>query len=162
MVIRPNSPEYPSGRAAIAAAKAKAGAKRAAAGKMAAKKAEASKDGRDAPKGRGNPAKATSAHYEAFVSDLVFRHDGIEAGSLFGMPCLKVRGKAFAGSYDGGVAFKLPPARYQAERQLPGVTGFDPSGKGRPMGTWAVLPPQYRGRWRALAEESMAFVSAGG
>ncbi len=161
MVVRREPLEFPTGRAAVAAARAKAGAKRAAAGK-AARKAEEEAAAKGGATGRKNAAKATSAHFEAFAADIVLFHDDIDQGSLFGMPCLRVHGKAFAGSYDGGVAFKLPAARYKEVRRLPGVTAFDPSGDGKPMGTWLVVPSPYRQQWRALADESIAFVARGG
>jgi hypothetical protein len=162
VVVRREPLEFPTGRAAAAAARAKAGAKRAAAGKAAARKAEEDAAAGGGAKGRKSAAKASSAHFEAFAADVVLFHDHIDQGALFGMPCLRVHGKAFAGSYDGGVAFKLPPARYEAVRRLVGVTPFDPSGQGTPIGTWLVVPSPYRQQWRALADESIAFVAGGG
>ena len=132
-------------------------AAKAAAGRKAAAARAAAKDAAT----RTNPAKAASAAYETFVAALVLRHEAVAPGALFGVPCLTVGGKAFAGSYDGGVVFKLPPGRHQAVLMLNGTTRFDPSGTGRPMGTWVVVPAPYRGRWQELADEAIAFVAAG-
>ena len=95
------------------------------------------------------------------MAGVVLRHDAVAPGALFGMPCLTLGGKAFAGSYDGGVVFKLPATRYQAVLALNGTARFDPSGKGRPMGTWVVVPGPYRGRWQELADEAITFVASG-
>jgi hypothetical protein len=35
---------------------------------------------------------------------------------------------------------------------------FDPSGRGRPMKEWVVVPPAHRQRWDDLADAAPAFV----
>lgn len=161
MADRKETPEFPTGRAAVAAARAQAGAKRAAAGKAAARKAaeEAAKAGPRPPRRGGRVA---SPRFDAFAADVVLRHDDIDEGDLFGMPCLRVRGKAFAGWHDGGVVFKLPKGRYDEIAALPGTAPYEPQSKGRASGTWLLVPSPYRQRWRELADDAIAFVSRGG
>lgn len=161
MAVRRDPPEFPTGRAAIAAARAQAGAKRAAAGKAAARKAaeEAAKAGPRPPRG-GRPA--TSPRFDAFAADVVLRHDDIDQGELYGRPCLRVRGRAFAVAEGDGVVFKLPRARYDELKALPGTAPFEPSGRDKVTGTWLLVPSPLRQRWRALADECIAFVARGG
>jgi hypothetical protein len=102
--------------------------------------------------------KASTPAYEAFAADLLARAPGVSPGSLFGMPCLKVAGKAFAGSYAGGTTFKLPPSIRAQAMALPGAGPFDPSGKGRPMKEWVVVPAQHQSAWDEFADAALAFV----
>jgi hypothetical protein len=77
--------------------------------------------------------------------------EGVERGSLFGKPCLKVRGKAFACQFQDAIAFKLGPDLHGEALGLKGAQLFDPSGKGRPMKEWVQVPVDHAGRWPALA-----------
>jgi hypothetical protein len=103
------------------------------------------------------PASAQN-DYEAIAAEITDGHE-IVASKLFGMPTLKVRGKAFAGLFGEAMSFKLSPADLEAALQLPGAGSFDPSGMGRPMGGWAMLTLEGREHWRALAEQALRFVS---
>ena len=89
--------------------------------------------------------KQTSEAFENFVD--TFDAEDVVRGSLFGMPCLKRGKKAFAGSYDGGLVVRLTPEQAEQAAALPGATSFDPSGKGRPMKGWVVLPPAQSDAW---------------
>ncbi|MFK7989307.1 MAG: TfoX/Sxy family protein [Sandaracinaceae bacterium] len=103
-----------------------------------------------------NPKKATSAAFEDFVA--LFDADDVTRGSLFGMPCLKRGKKAFAGSFDGGLVVKLPPDEAAEAAAVPGAQAFDPSGKGRPMKGWVVLPASAAEtwpRWAAAAYDAV-------
>jgi hypothetical protein len=76
---------------------------------------------------------------------------------MFGMPCAKVAGKAFMGSFDGGVVFKLDePLRGEA-LALDGSALFDPGG-GRPMREWVVVTQAHEHRWPQFAEAAMGKV----
>lgn len=101
------------------------------------------------------PKKATSPEFEAFVAEYLTAHADVARGSLFGMPSLKLGRKAFAGSYDGGLVVKLGDD-IDAALSIEGATAFDPSGKGRPMKGWAVLPTSARARWQELADRARA------
>jgi hypothetical protein len=84
-------------------------------------------------------------------------HPEVVSGSMFGMPCAKVAGKAFMGSYGGGVVFKLDPQARDRALALPGSRPFDPMG-GRPMREWVVVPAAHRQDWLELAEAALAKV----
>jgi hypothetical protein len=84
-------------------------------------------------------------------------HPEVVGGSMFGMPCAKVAGKAFMGAYGGGVVFKLDPAARERALALAGSEPFDPMG-GRPMREWVVVPDAHRQDWPELAEAAFTKV----
>jgi hypothetical protein len=102
---------------------------------------------------------AAQQDYDAIAAEITDGHE-IVASKLFGMPTLKVRGKAFAGLFGEAMSFKLSPADLEAANRLPGAGTFDPSGMGRPMGGWVMVTAAGRGHWRQLAEQALGFVSA--
>ena len=97
--------------------------------------------------------------YRALVEALAAQYPDVRTGAMFGMTCLKIHGKAFAGSYAGGAVFKLAPTEVAAALALPWAEPFDPSGRGAPMRAWAVLPVSLASHWAAFAESAIAFVS---
>ncbi len=84
---------------------------------------------------------------------------GAVKSQMFGMPTLKVGGKAFAGAWRGAMVFKLSPDDVQAALKLKGAELFDP-GMGRPMKEWVMVPPAHAKRWSELASSSLAYVAA--
>ena len=78
---------------------------------------------------------------------------------MFGMPVLKVRGKAFAGLHGQFMTFKLPSTEFQAALKLPGGGPFEPM-PGRAMGGWVQVSTTSEAKWGGLAEQSLAFVSS--
>jgi hypothetical protein len=103
--------------------------------------------------------KASTPEWERLLAEVADAHPEVVAGAMFGMPCAKLAGKAFMGSFDGGAAFKLnEPTRTEA-LELPGSQLFDPSG-GRPMREWVVVRPDHQDRWLAYAEAALAKVRA--
>ena len=78
---------------------------------------------------------------------------GATAGKLFGMPCLKTEaGKAFAGLFGDALVFKLTAKAHAEALKLTGAMLFDPSGKGRPMKAWVVLPKAHATQWARFAD----------
>ena len=102
-----------------------------------------------------NPKKTSSAEYEALADEVMSEYPDIETGSLFGMPCLKSAGKAALGSFDGGVVFKLEGDAHATALELDGSELFDPSGKGRPMKAWVVVPVAHQDTWPSLAAAAL-------
>ena len=86
---------------------------------------------------------------------------GVTATRMFGMPSLKVGGKAFAGYHDGGMAFKLPPAAREGALRLEGAGLFDPSRMGRPMKEWVHVPAAAAAAWHDLAELALRHAGSG-
>ncbi|MDQ6919451.1 MAG: hypothetical protein M3Z98_08845 [Candidatus Dormibacteraeota bacterium] len=101
---------------------------------------------------------AAAQDYDAIAAELTDGHE-IVASKLFGMPTLKVKGKAFAGLFGEAMSFKLSPADLEAANEVPGAGSFDPSGMGRPMGGWVMVTAAGREHWRRLAEQALRFVS---
>jgi hypothetical protein len=98
--------------------------------------------------------KVSTPQREQLLVEVRGLHPEVTAGAMFGMPCAKVAGKAFMGSFDGGVAFKLDePVRTQA-LGLSGSEPFDPSG-GRPMREWVVVAAEHRDRWEQFTEAAL-------
>jgi len=111
----------------------------------------------DGTTARMSSRKASTQQWEDLLAQVREAHPEVSSGAMFGMPCAKVAGKAFMGSFDGGAVFKLDePARTQA-LELSGSALFDPSGS-RPMREWIVVGPQHQARWNHLAEAAMAKV----
>ena len=100
-----------------------------------------------------NAKKVASPAYDALVEELLTTFPDLEAGSLFGMPCLKSAGKAALGSFDGGVVFNLADATdvHAEALSLRGSVLFDPSGKSRPMRDWVVVTAEHQARWDDFA-----------
>ncbi len=104
--------------------------------------------------------KASTPQWEQLLADVRELHPDVTSGAMFGMPCAKVAGKAFMGSFDGGAVFKLDePLRGEA-LALGGSTLFDPSGN-RPMREWVVVTMEHEDRWSQFAEAAMDKVRPG-
>jgi hypothetical protein len=97
------------------------------------------------------------AEYDAVVSEIKASSPAI-SGMMFGMPCLKNNGKAFAGFYNGTMVFKLGGARHADALALSGSRLFDPMG-GRPMKEWVEVPAEHASRWLELAQEALQYVT---
>ncbi|MFN8598684.1 MAG: hypothetical protein U0559_21170 [Anaerolineae bacterium] len=81
---------------------------------------------------------------------------------MFGMPTLKVGGKAFASLWENGdLVVKIGAPRVHELLTAKAGRQFDPSGKGRPMKEWIMIKApaaQAKKKWLTLAEEAKAFV----
>ena len=83
---------------------------------------------------------------------------GVKASSMFGMPTLKLGGKALAGLWGDAMNFKLAGEGHAEALGLPGAHLFDPSGMGRPMRAWVVVPVTHADEWERLAALAMAAI----
>lgn len=95
--------------------------------------------------------------YDRVVEDLTA--DAAEAGHMFGMPCLKASGKAFAGYFEGDMVFKLRGVDHERALSLPGAHLFDPSGQ-RPMKEWVQVPSAASGAWLDLGRAALRTVTS--
>jgi hypothetical protein len=93
--------------------------------------------------------------YDELVSQLTTQ-PGVTASKMFGMPTLKVGGKAFAGNHDGDMVFKLSGDAHARALALPGAHLFDPMG-GRPMKEWVVVPADQAALWADLADAALEY-----
>ena len=85
--------------------------------------------------------------------------DGAVKSQMFGMPTMKVGGKAFAGLYEDNMVFKLTGDAHQRALALKGAHLFEPM-KGRPMKEWVVVPASGAKDWHSLAKEALAYVAS--
>jgi len=79
------------------------------------------------------------------------------SGKIFGMPCLKTGGKAFAGYYQSAMVFKLAVPEHTEALALPDAQLFDPSGRGRPMKEWVEVPVEHAARWLDFAWAALRY-----
>jgi hypothetical protein len=98
------------------------------------------------------------AEYDAVTAEIVVTSSAVR-GVMFGMPCLKDNGKAFAGYYQEAMVFKLGGAEHATALALPGAHLFDPSGRARPMKEWVVVPAAHAAQWPALARAALLYVA---
>lgn len=107
---------------------------------------------------RPQPSATTLSLYQALAASLAPR--GVQASSMFGLPTLKLGGKVVAGLYGDAMNFKLAPDALAEALRLDGAHLFDPSGTGRPMKAWAVVPVAHAEEWERLAELAVAAIDA--
>jgi TfoX/Sxy family transcriptional regulator of competence genes len=77
---------------------------------------------------------------------------------MMGRPSLKRGSKMFGGYRDGELLVKLGRERVDELITAGRARPFDPSGKGRPMKDWALVP-EPDDDWLALADEARAAVT---
>lgn len=82
------------------------------------------------------------------------------SGKLFGKPCLKINGKAFACFFQDEMVFKLNQPAHADALSLDGAVLFDPSGKGRPMKEWVQVPIDFEGQWMEFAKAALQYVGS--
>ncbi|MGK5556794.1 hypothetical protein ACSNOI_34815 [Actinomadura kijaniata] len=85
---------------------------------------------------------------------------GVAISSMMGRPALKDRdGKVFASlQRDGAMVFRLvrDTPEHTAALALPGASLFDPSGRGREVKDWVVVPHSCAAQWTDLAETALS------
>ena len=83
--------------------------------------------------------------------------DAVES-KMFGAKCLKApNGKALAMYWKECMVFKLTGDAAADALSLDGAQVFTPM-DGRPMNGWILVPFEYAGHWKAMAEEALAYV----
>jgi hypothetical protein len=96
----------------------------------------------------------TQRRYDDIAAELAGA--GVKASSMFGMPTLKRDGKAIGGLWGDAMTFKLAPDALADALRIEGVESFDPSGMGRPMKAWVVVPLAQAREWERLARLALA------
>jgi hypothetical protein len=98
------------------------------------------------------PATGSPAYEQ--VAEQVLGRAPAQRGVMFGMPCLKLDGKAFAGFYQDSMVFKLCGTAHERALALEGAQLFNPSGR-MPMKDWVQVPARHSERWPAFADEAI-------
>jgi len=93
------------------------------------------------------------------IADQFVVRPGVARAPMFGMPTLKVNGKAFAGLQKGEMTFKLGSKDLDAALAINGARLFDPMGMGRPMREWVQVPSDQSTKWMELAGQAYNYVS---
>ena len=96
--------------------------------------------------------------YEKIANELGAKR-GAAASQMFGMPTMKINGKAFAGLVKNAMTFKLTGAAHKKALSLKGAKLFDPMG-GRPMKEWVQVPLAQSKEWARLAEQALEYVTS--
>ncbi|WP_157248601.1 hypothetical protein [Nonomuraea typhae] len=85
---------------------------------------------------------------------------GVRISRMMGSPALKDQaGKVFASlQRDGAMVFRLvrDTPEHTAALKLPGARLFDPSGQGRAVKDWVVVPHSSVATWTDLAEAALS------
>ncbi|MEP7285597.1 MAG: hypothetical protein ABI947_07505 [Chloroflexota bacterium] len=97
--------------------------------------------------------------YEEITHELEAVHQAM-AGKLFGLDCIKINGKTFAGFYQDSMTFKLTGTQHSAALKLEGSKLFDPSGMQRPMKEWVQVIFAHAKEWHHFAESALEYVKA--
>jgi hypothetical protein len=103
-------------------------------------------------------AKDPGTRYDELVAELV-ETTGAVAGKMMGMPTIYADKKAFAGRFGDAMVFKLSGETHAKALKLAGAELFDPSGRGRPMKEWVMVPPEHANRWKQLAQAALDYVT---
>jgi hypothetical protein len=88
------------------------------------------------------------------IGDELRLTDEVQNSKMFGMPCLKIAGKAFGGFFKDDMIFKLRGNALTEALELTGAKSFDPMG-GRPMKEWVQVPYIHAERWIELARQAL-------
>ena len=97
--------------------------------------------------------------FEQLIQHLSGNKD-VVLSQLFGKPCLKVKGKAFAALHKTTLVFKLSGGAHKQALSQPGAILWDPSGKGRPMKEWVAIPAETLTDAQALSNHALKYVGA--
>ena len=100
----------------------------------------------------------TTEVFQDVVRQLVETHHAV-AGKMFGMPSVNIGGKACAGLYQEAMVFKLGGEAHASALALQGAHLFDPSGMGRAMKEWVVVPVAHSARWPELGRHALDYVT---
>ncbi len=96
--------------------------------------------------------------YHEIAQELAATNGDVEEGKMFGMPCIKVNRKAFAGFFQDEMVFKLTGDEHAKALSLDGARLFDPSNMGRPMKEWVQVPFAHAEKWADIAEDALEYV----
>lgn len=81
-----------------------------------------------------------------------------EASQMFGMPTLKIKGKAFAVLFDDKMVFKLSGDDHAKALKLKGAKLFQHLWSKRTMKEWVQVPATHSKHWLKFAESALKYV----
>ena len=86
--------------------------------------------------------------------------EDVTLSKMFGKPCLKINGKAFASFFENEMVFKLQGEDHTRALALDGSQLFDPSRKGRPMKEWVQVSYAHKKEWQPLTLSALVYVQS--
>ena len=98
--------------------------------------------------------------FEKLAEEMSEEDSQVLKSQMFGMPCLKINSKAFAGLFNGEMVFKLTGEAHAKALASAGAKLFDPMGGGRAMKEWVQVPFTSLTSWRAAAEDAKNYVES--
>jgi hypothetical protein len=101
-------------------------------------------------------SKKAEEQYNAVAEALA--NDGAVKSAMFGMPSLKINGKAFAGLWNDTMVFKLTGDAHAEALSVRGAKLFDPM-DGRPMKEWVTVPVSSANTWKEFAAAALNYVA---
>ena len=81
--------------------------------------------------------------WDELADAITARYSDVARGKMFGMPCLKAKGKSIAGVWGDSMVFKLDGEALAAALRLEGAEPFDPMGNGRVRSDKVMLPEAF-------------------
>ena len=93
--------------------------------------------------------------YEELIEHAQSVHPGVITGQMFGMPCLKLEGKALGGKWRDDIVFKLSLEHATEALTLPEAHVFEPM-EGHAMKQWIVVPRALSREYARLIEWAIA------
>lgn len=94
-------------------------------------------------------------NFEILVAHFTSRPD-VERGYMFGFPCLKVKRKVFAVSFQGDVVFKLDEKTRAQALALSSASLWNPFG--RVKAKWVQIPLVHAAAWEKFASSACEYV----
>ncbi len=82
-----------------------------------------------------------------------------EQSQMFGKPCFKINGKAFACFFENSMVFKLTGDELKEAISLENSMLFDPSGKNMPMKEWVQVSFNNKDRWDKFANAALKYAN---
>jgi hypothetical protein len=96
--------------------------------------------------------------FDALTEELA-RTKKAEMARMFGKQCMTYRGNGFMAFSDGDLALKLSGQTREDALRLEGSRLWDPSGQGRAMKEWVLIPSVHAPKWSGLAQKSLEYIS---
>jgi hypothetical protein len=102
--------------------------------------------------------KPEARDYFADLANQFAALPGCSRGQMFGLPVVKVKGKAFMSLFQEEIVLKLDRDSVIEVLALPGSHHFDPMGNGRLMKEWVQIPYEHAVLWDKQATRALNYV----
>lgn len=90
--------------------------------------------------------------FQSIVEEMTREYPEVSTGNMMSSPALTHKKKVFAFYYNHQMVFKLGEHTVTHMEKYPGSSFLSPFKRKPPMKGWLVVPSDYAGAWKALAE----------